>query len=124
MVANTPPPIHQPVATGLTRAAIFLVVTINPGSAAEQAVRGVCGDLSSLLRGVGFRNLNGQLSCIMGFGMQAWDRLFGQPRPRDLHPFREIQGVHHAVSTPGDILFHIRAAVSYTHLTLPTTPYV
>jgi len=27
-----------------------------------------------------------------------------------LHPFREIRGMHHAVSTPGDILFHIRAA--------------
>jgi putative iron-dependent peroxidase len=35
--------------------------------------------------------------------------LFGQPRPSELHPFREIQGQHHAVSTPGDILFHIRA---------------
>jgi putative iron-dependent peroxidase len=45
----------------------------------------------------------------MGFGFDAWDRLFGQPRPKDLHPFREIQGQHHAVSTPGDILFHIRA---------------
>jgi putative iron-dependent peroxidase len=70
----------------------------------------VCADLSSLLRGVGFRNLNGQLSCVMGFGSDAWERLFGAPRPKDLHPFREIHGVHHAVSTPGDILFHIRAA--------------
>jgi porphyrinogen peroxidase len=26
-----------------------------------------------------------------------------------LHPFREIRGQHHAVATPGDILFHIRA---------------
>jgi hypothetical protein len=45
----------------------------------------------------------------MGFGSDAWDRLFGQPRPAELHPFREIRGVHHAVSTPGDLLFHIRA---------------
>lgn len=110
MVSSLPPPVSQSVAARLTRAAIFLVVTVNPGSAAEETVRGVCGDLSSLLRGVGFRNLNGQLSCIMGFGSDAWDRLFGAPRPKDLHPFREIRGVHHAVSTPGDILFHIRAA--------------
>jgi porphyrinogen peroxidase len=40
----------------------------------------------------------------------AWDRLFGTPKPKDLHPFREIRGRHHAVATPGDILFHIRAA--------------
>jgi porphyrinogen peroxidase len=46
----------------------------------------------------------------MGFGSHAWDRLFGAPRPSELHPFREIRGVHTAVSTPGDILFHIRAA--------------
>jgi putative iron-dependent peroxidase len=110
MVSNLPPPISQSVVNRLTRAAIFLVVTINPGSGSEETIRGVCADLSSLLRGVGFRNLNGQLSCVMGFGSDAWDRLFGAPRPKDLHPFREIHGVHHAVSTPGDILFHIRAA--------------
>jgi putative iron-dependent peroxidase len=32
------------------------------------------------------------------------------PRPADLHPFREIRsGPRHAVSTPGDLIFHIRA---------------
>jgi putative iron-dependent peroxidase len=37
-------------------------------------------------------------------------RLFGAPRPAKLHPFREIlAGPRHAVSTPGDLLFHIRA---------------
>lgn len=93
----------------LTRAAIFLVVTVNPGRESCAAVRGVCGDLSALLRAVGFRDLAGALSCIMAFGSDAWDRLFGSPRPKDLHPFQEIRGRHHAVSTPGDILFHIRA---------------
>lgn len=99
----------QPVTAKLTRAAIFLVVTIKPGAGNDAAVRGLCADLSSLLRGVGFRSPEGRLTCIMGFGSDAWDRLFGQPRPAELHPFREIRGVHHAVSTPGDLLFHIRA---------------
>jgi putative iron-dependent peroxidase len=45
----------------------------------------------------------------MAFGSDAWDRLFGQPRPKELHPFREIHGQHHAVATPGDVLFHIRS---------------
>ncbi len=32
------------------------------------------------------------------------------PRPAELHPFREIRaGPRHAVATPGDLLFHIRA---------------
>src|SRR5690242_11586487 len=45
----------------------------------------------------------------MGIGSDAWDRFFSPPRPKDLHPFREINGVHHAVATPGDIMFHIRS---------------
>ena len=69
----------------------------------------LCGDLAALLRAVGFRDLEGRLSCVMAFGSDAWDRLFGAPKPKDLHPFREIHGRHHAVATPGDILFHIRA---------------
>jgi len=101
--------ISQPVTATLTQSAIFLVVTLKPGAEVETTVKGFCADLSSLLRGVGFRNLKGRLSCVMGFGSDAWDRLFGQPRPAQLHPFREIRGVHHAVSTPGDLLFHIRA---------------
>jgi porphyrinogen peroxidase len=59
---------------------------------------------------VEFRELVGGLSCVVGFGSNAWDRLFGPPRPAELHPFREIRaGARHAVSTPGDLLFHIRA---------------
>jgi putative iron-dependent peroxidase len=59
---------------------------------------------------VEFRELEAGLSCVMGIGSDAWDRLFGHPRPAELHPFREIRGgTHHAVSTPGDLLFHIRA---------------
>ncbi|NHO32867.1 Dyp-type peroxidase [Acetobacter fallax] len=104
-----PAPVSQPVVAPLTRAAIFLVLTINPGSKAETAVKSLCADLSALRRTVGFRDLNGQLSCVTGIGSDAWDRLFPGPRPGELHTFREISGVHHAVSTPGDLLFHIRA---------------
>ena len=104
-----PSPVSQPVVAQLTRAAIFLVATIKPGSEHDATVRALCGDLSALLRAVGFRDLEGRLSCVMAFGSDAWDRCFGEPKPRELHPFREIRGQHHAVSTPGDILFHIRA---------------
>jgi putative iron-dependent peroxidase len=105
-----PSTIPQPVVGQLTRAAIFLVVTVNPGSENDITVRSLCGDLAALLRAVGFRALEGRLSCIMAFGSDAWDRLFGVPKPKELHPFREIHGRHHAVATPGDILFHIRSA--------------
>jgi putative iron-dependent peroxidase len=101
--------IQQPVVAKLTHSAIFLVLTLGPEPRHRETVRALCADLAGLLRAVGFRDLDGRLSCVMGFGSDAWDRLFGQPRPKDLHPFREIQGQHHAVSTPGDILLHIRA---------------
>jgi putative iron-dependent peroxidase len=107
--ASVPSTIPQPVVATLTRAAIFLVVTVNPAQEHDSAVRTLCGDLAALLRAVGFRDLEGRLSCVMAFGSDIWDRLFGEPRPKDLHPFREIRGRHHAVATPGDILFHIRA---------------
>jgi putative iron-dependent peroxidase len=109
MESGLPSVVSQPVVAQLTRAAIFLVVTIAPGHDNEAAVRALCGDLAALLRAVGFRDLEGRLSCVMAFGADVWDRLFGAPKPEDLHPFREIRGRHHAVSTPGDILFHIRS---------------
>ncbi|HVX31240.1 MAG TPA: Dyp-type peroxidase [Nitrolancea sp.] len=99
----------QAVASKLSRAAIFLVATLNEGEDGLNAVRAMCGDLAGFVRAVGFRDLDGGLSCVMGFGSEAWGRLFGDPRPKELHPFREIRGRHHAVATPGDILFHIRA---------------
>jgi porphyrinogen peroxidase len=104
-----PPTIPQPVVAPHTSAALSLVVTVNAGPACDAAVRALCGDLAGLLRAVGFRDLDGRLSCVVAFGSDAWDRLFGAPRPKELHPFREIRGQHHAVATPGDILFHIRA---------------
>jgi putative iron-dependent peroxidase len=59
---------------------------------------------------VEFRDVEAGLTCVTGFGSDAWERLFGARRPAELHPFREIRsGNRNAVSTPGDILFHIRA---------------
>lgn len=100
----------QAVVAPLTRAAIFLVVCIRPGAESYALLRSFCADLSGLIRAVEFRDIEAGLSCVVGFGSDAWDNLFGAPRPAELHPFREIRaGNRHAVSTPGDILFHIRA---------------
>jgi porphyrinogen peroxidase len=104
--------VPQPVLSPLTTAAIFLVVTIDPGG--ESAARELLSDLAALQRSVGFRVPEGRLSCVVGVGSQAWDRLFSGPRPAELHPFRELVGAEHrAVSTPGDLLFHIRAMQLY-----------
>jgi putative iron-dependent peroxidase len=104
--------VPQPVLSPLTTAAIFLVVTIDPGG--ESVARELLSDLAGLQRSVGFRVPEDRLSCVAGVGSQAWGRLFGGPRPAELHPFRELVGVkRRAVSTPGDLLFHIRAMQLY-----------
>ena len=107
--SRVPSAVPQPVVAQLTRAAIFLVATVNSGQEHAAAVRTLSGDLAALLRAVGFRDLEGRLSCVMAFGSDAWDRLFGVPKPQELHPFRAIHGRHHASATPGDLLFHIRS---------------
>src|SRR6516162_2827238 len=95
---SAPAAVSQSIATPLTRAAIFLVLTISPGDENRAPVLSLCADLSALLRAVGFRDVEGALSCIMGFGSDAWNRLFGSPHPAELHPFREIRsGPRHAV---------------------------
>jgi putative iron-dependent peroxidase len=104
--AGSPTP--QPVLSPLTESAIFLVMTIETGAEAE--VRDLLADLAGLQRTVGFRVPDGRLAVVAGVGSEAWDRLYSGPRPGELHPFREVHGAkHHAVSTPGDLIFHIRA---------------
>jgi putative iron-dependent peroxidase len=103
-------PVPQPVLAPLTSAAIFLVVCIKPDDESYAAVRSFCADLPGIYRAVDFRRVAAGLSCVAAFGSDAWDRLFGKPRPAELHPFREIRaGERHAVSTPADVLFHVRA---------------
>lgn len=99
----------QPVLSPPAPVAVFLVVTIEPGG--EPAVHDLLTGLAGLIRAVGFPSPDSGLCCATGVGSVAWDRLFGDPRPQELHPFRELEGTRHrAVSTPGDLLFHIRAA--------------
>ncbi len=92
----------------LTTAAIFLVVTVDDGG--EDVVRDVVADIAGLQRSVGFRVPDGKLTCVVGIGSDAWDRLYDGPRPAELHPFVPLDGATHAApATPGDVLFHLRA---------------
>ncbi len=103
-------PEPQAVIAPLTGAAIFLVVEVTPGEDSAATVRALCADLAGLVRAVGFRDLDGHLTCVTGFGAAVWGRFAGAGKPAGLHPFREIKaGPRHAVATAGDVLFHIRA---------------
>lgn len=101
-----PQAVYQPI----TRSAIFIVATLTPGAEHAATVRAWCADVAALVRSVGKRVPGGNLSCVCGFGTNAWDALFGGPRPASLHAFRELgAGDRRAVATRGDLLLHIRA---------------
>jgi putative iron-dependent peroxidase len=98
----------QAILVPFTESAVFLVLGIEPGH--EDGVRDVLAGASGLRRSVGFRFPEAELTLVTGIGSDAWNRLFGAPRPAELHPFGALNGpVHSAPSTPGDLLFHIRS---------------
>lgn len=100
----------QSVDAPLSQSAIFLVVCVAEGQDALAKVCSVLGGLDDLIKTVGFRDLSARLSCIAGIGSGLWDRLGPGSKPRELKPFAPIKGAKHdAPSTPGDLLFHIRA---------------
>jgi putative iron-dependent peroxidase len=100
----------QSVEAPLSQAAIFLVVRAGRTDDDLATVRDVISDVGGTVRAVGFRELSGRLSCIVGIGSALWDRLVPDRRPAQLHEFIPVPGPAHAApSTPGDLLFHIRA---------------
>jgi putative iron-dependent peroxidase len=105
-VAGTP--VAQPVITPMAVSAIILVLTINDGG--ESVAHDLFADLTGLARTVAVRSPTGGLAMVTGVGSAAWDRLFEGVRPAELHSFQALEGKYRAVSTPGDLFFHIRAA--------------
>ena len=98
----------QPVLAPLTPAAIFLVATIGEGG--EATVHEALPEFAAMVRAIGFRDPSKRLSMVTSIGSAGWDRLFAGPRPAELHTLEELRGPRHvAPSTPGDLLFHIRA---------------
>lgn len=103
-----PAPEPQSIIEQPTASAIFLVLVAEPGH--EDDVRDFLADIGGLKRSVGFRIPEGHLTCVTGIGAELWDRMFDGPRPAELHVLPEFAGERHAsVTTPGDLLFHIRA---------------
>jgi putative iron-dependent peroxidase len=108
MPTDIPDP--QAVCDPISRSAIFMVATLKAGPESASTVRALCADVAGLVRAVGTRAPTAKLSCVCGFGSGGWDRLFGAPRPVNLHAFREFgEDGRRAIGTPGDLLLHIRA---------------
>ena len=100
----------QDVDAPMTAAAAFLVLTINPGDEAMNTARSVVGSTADLIKDVRIRANGRAFTVNVGIGHRVWSSLTGKAAPRELATFREIRGAKHvAVSTPGDLLYHIRA---------------
>ena len=91
--------------------AIFMVFGLLEKENTVEIVKDLCDRYPVIIRSMRNRFPDQEISGVMGFGAKAWDRLFpDQPKPKELTPFKEIKGEKHtAVSTSGDLFFHIRS---------------
>ena len=100
----------QRVDAPLTQSATFLVLSVTDGPDAIRTVRSTLASIDGLAKNVSIRDLSASFACTVGIGSDVWDRITGLPRPAELHPFPAVKGaVHTAISTPGDLLFHMRS---------------
>nr|RBQ99970.1 hypothetical protein FVER53263_08685 [Fusarium verticillioides] len=100
----------QAVESPLSQSATFLVLSATDNPDANKTIRSTLSSIADITKNISIRHQTANLSCTVGIGSSAWDRLTKLPRPNELHPFKEFKGSKHtAVSTPGDIFFHIRS---------------
>lgn len=91
--------------------AIFIVYNLLDTPDTINRIKDVCGNFTGLIRSMLNRFPDGAFSAVIGFGTEAWKTYFSElGTPKELAPFEEIKGDKYtAVSTPGDLFFHIRA---------------
>ncbi|KAH7176759.1 hypothetical protein EDB81DRAFT_633069 [Dactylonectria macrodidyma] len=100
----------QAVDAPLTTSATFLVVSATHTSDSVRKIRRALSKISDITKNVSIRQPGANLTCVAGIGSSIWDSVTKLPRPAELHPFPEVRGATHtAVSTPGDLIFHIRS---------------
>lgn len=90
---------------------IFMVWEFKDNLAVGDAFKKLCKLLINLNNSANVRFPVSRASCVMGIGYDAWLRLqLPVPLPKELAAFAPIVGAKHtAVSTKGDLHFHIRA---------------
>ncbi len=97
---------------------IIIVYNIKNVEGADERIKDFCDNFSAYMRSMLNRFPNSEFSATIGFGAKAWQRFFTSIGiPKELEEFKPISGgAHTAVSTPGDLIFHIRAnQMGYCH---------
>ncbi|MDH6694991.1 Dyp-type peroxidase domain-containing protein [Bradyrhizobium elkanii] len=88
----------------MTASAAFLVLAIDPGDQALEAVRAAVGSTTDLIKDIRGRANSETFTANVGIGHRVWLTLTGKPEPKELTTFREIKGTRHtAISTPGGL---------------------
>lgn len=89
---------------------IFSVWVFKDTVSIKFAFERLCALVDNLNHSFTIRVPDGKTSCIMGVGHDAWLKLgLPLPMPKELQNFQPIVGAKHtAVSTPGDLHFHLR----------------
>lgn len=102
---------YQDVTKSPCENAYFLVFNLTLLPESRRILIDFCNNFSGLIRSMRTRFPELETSCVIGFGANAWTALFpNQSKPKELNTFNEIKGeTYTAVSTPGDLFFHIRA---------------
>lgn len=103
--------------------AMFVVYEVKDTPETKDKIKYLCDNLSAFIRSAKNRFSPENISCVMGFGAHFWNKYFSEfSCPKELKVFEEIKGDKYtAVSTPGDLLLHIRGksvAVCYELLTI------
>lgn len=92
------------------KAAIFMVWNFKEDVQIEEAFRSVCALVINLNNSGDIRFPDSGASCVLGIGYEAWQKLrLPVPLPKELENFEPVVGARYtAVSTKGDLHFHIR----------------
>jgi len=91
--------------------ALFMVFGLLDKENTVETVKELCARFPVIIRSMRNRFPEHEISGVMGFGADAWSKLFPElAKPEELATFKEIKGGKHtAVSTQGDLFFHIRS---------------
>ncbi|MGC2575094.1 MAG: Dyp-type peroxidase domain-containing protein [Candidatus Nitrosopolaris sp.] len=89
---------------------IFMVWNFKKDLDVKDAFKRICGLVINLNNSADVRFPDCGVSCVMGIGYDAWIRLhLSVPLPKELENFIPVVGEKHtAVSSKGDLHFHIR----------------
>ena len=90
---------------------VFMVWNFRDGITIKPVFQRLCALMSNLNNSAQIRTINARASVVMGISCQAWKKLeLPTPLPKELVDFKGVEGrKHKAVTTPGDLHFHIRA---------------